>query len=65
MGIVMSIYEIEHPDWVAANDDGLWCSFCGDLLVAAFHADEDTVCPECCRQCGAPDDAEAMQEYFG
>jgi hypothetical protein len=59
----MSTYDIEHPDWVATNDDGLWCGFCGYLMVSAFHADEDTVCPESCRQCGAPD-AEEMQEYF-
>ncbi|GEM_PF-1719351 len=60
----MVIYDIECPDWATANDDGIWCDFCGELLIAAFHADADTVAPECCRTCGAPDDAEAMAEYF-
>ena len=59
-----SIYDIDCPDWVTANDDGLWCNFCGEILVSSFHADQDTVCPEECRTCGAPDDAERMQEYF-
>ena len=60
----MTVFDLEIPDWASVNADGVWCNFCGDILVAAHHAEDDSVCPESCRQCGAPDDLEAMQEYF-
>lgn len=62
--MIRSPFDIDAPDWADTNDDGIWCTFCGALLVAAFHIDDDTEAPENCRTCGAPDDAEAMAEYF-
>ena len=52
------------PDFATLNEYGLWCDFCGDLLAAPWQMDADFEPPECCRQCGAPDDIEAMAEYF-
>lgn len=59
-----SPYDIKIEEWATANDDGIWCTFCGELLVSSHQIDEDTEAPENCRTCGAPDDAEAMTEYF-
>lgn len=61
---IFTIFDVGLPDWALVNDDGIWCSFCGEILVVPWHVDEDTVCPDECRTCGAPDDGEAMREYF-
>ena len=53
-------------DWFSINKDGIWCDFCGNLLEASFNIDEDDDprdhVPECCRECGAPDDFDP--DYF-
>lgn len=59
-----SPFDIDAPDWCYTNDDGIWCSFCGECLLPAHHIDDDSAAPEHCRSCGAPDDAEAMADYF-
>lgn len=59
-----SPFDIDAPDWADTNEDGIWCTFCGECLVPAFHIYDDTVAPDCCSTCGAPDDAEAMANYF-
>jgi hypothetical protein len=61
---IFDAMEIDCPDWASVNDNGMWCNFCGDLLIASFHVDADTEAPEGCRNCGAPDDVEQMAEYF-
>lgn len=58
-----SIFDIEVPEWADVTEQGIWCSFCGDLLVASFHVDHDTTCPEECPTCGAPD-PESMAGHF-
>lgn len=59
-----SIFDLNCPDWATVNDDGIWCDFCGEILVVPWQVDDDTECPENCGTCGAPDDAEAMADYF-
>lgn len=59
-----TVYDLPLKGWTTANDDGLWCNFCGELLVAAWNVDECTEHPECCPTCGGPDDIEAMTDYF-
>ncbi|WP_300420295.1 hypothetical protein [uncultured Hyphomonas sp.] len=53
-------------DWFSINKDGIWCDFCGNLLEASFNIDEEDDprdhVPECCRECGAPDDFDP--DYF-
>ncbi len=51
------------PEFAEQNDDGVWCMFCGNLLIASFHLDGDSVCSEECDECGAPD-PEAVALYF-
>lgn len=58
------ILDLDCPGWATLNEDGLWCDVCGEILIAAFHLDDTTTVPECCRTCGAPDDIDAMAEYF-
>lgn len=62
--MAQAIFDLTCPEWASVNDDGIWCDFCGELLVASFHVDSESEAPECCRSCGAPDDIEAMAEYF-
>jgi len=59
-----SIFDVECPDWCSANEAGIWCNICGDLVVSSWHVDDDTTCPQSCRTCGGPDDIDAMAEYF-
>lgn len=45
--------------WYDTNEYGCWCTVCGNLLKAAFHCTPEELEeyePECCRQCGAPDE---------
>lgn len=53
------------PSWTDRNEDGAWCPACGDLVANSFHIDDDWEEPSECRQCGFPDDIDAMAEYFG
>lgn len=45
------------------NECGLWCPSCGDLIAALHSIDEFYQAPGECRQCGFPDDIEAMADY--
>ena len=46
--------------WWSRNEHGFWCNVCGDQIKAPhqFEDDEDMddYEPECCRNCGAPDE---------
>lgn len=44
---------IKHWD---LNEDGLWCSACGNYIAARSRMDElDFEAPESCKQCGFPE----------
>ena len=42
-------------NWTTKNDDGVWCNFCGELLIPPLK-DFNSEYPECCPTCGAPDE---------
>lgn len=49
------------PDWILMNEDGLWCTVCGERLVAPMYVDDDLDYKfftelENCPSCGWPDD---------
>jgi hypothetical protein len=52
----------ETTQW-SANEQGLWCLSCGNLVATAHAAGEpDFVEPDECRQCGYPD-PDAVADY--
>jgi hypothetical protein len=47
-----------------ANEHGLWCTCCGNLIASPAQAsDDDFYVPDSCRECGFPD-AERVADYF-
>lgn len=43
--------------WLSENECGLWCEICGSHLASPEQIDdEEFEQPECCPQCGAPDE---------
>ena len=42
--------------WYSRNKFGMWCLVCGNHLRTPSELDENYDPPECCDQCGAPDE---------
>lgn len=42
--------------WLTQNVHGLWCNICGECLAVPRDIDETFQAPECCKNCGAPDE---------
>ncbi len=40
------------------GEDGYWCPSCGDLVLLACQMHAGLEPPDCCSQCGFPDDAD-------
>jgi hypothetical protein len=38
-----------------ANEHGIWCTACGEIIAAPWNLSKDWVAPDSCRTCGFPD----------
>ena len=50
------IEDLKDPKHWELNEHGLWCAVCGELIAAPWNIDEEYEPPECCPNCGWPDE---------
>lgn len=55
MNSEFDLYDLADGTPWEANEFGLWCPNCGDIIQASFHIDELYQPPETCSACGYPE----------
>jgi hypothetical protein len=43
------------PGPFEANEHGIWCLSCGEIIAAPWNLSKDWSAPESCKTCGFPD----------
>lgn len=51
-------------EWSVVNEHGVWCPHCGSMVASPWTAAADWAEPDCCRECGFPDDLARMVEVM-